>query len=93
MTKCLETDDARRRKRLRFRAWHRGIREADLILGPFADEQIDRLEAAELDDFEALLAVADTDLHDWFIGRSQPPPHFNGNLIARIRAHLARPTS
>ena len=43
MSEGYESIDARRRKRLRFRAWHRGIREADLILGPFADAHIDAL--------------------------------------------------
>ena len=36
-----ETDDQMRRKRLRFRAWHRGIKETDLILGPFADAYVE----------------------------------------------------
>ena len=93
MSESLDTHDARRRKRLRFRAWHRGIREADLILGPFADRYADSLDAAELDDFEALLAVPDHDLHDWFIGRAEPPAGINLALIERIRAHTQRRTS
>ena len=88
-----ESDDAKRRKRLRFRAWHRGIRETDLILGPFADSFVDKLEHSELDDFEALLSLPDNDLHDWFTGRQAPPPHFNLALIDRIRAHARRRTS
>lgn len=64
-----------------------------MILGPFADANLDRLDPAELDDFEALLAVPDNDLHDWFIGRTVPPPEFNHDLFARIRAYLGRPTS
>ena len=92
MSESFETYDARRRKRLRFRAWHRGILEADLILGPFADAHLDNLDAAELDDFEALLAAPDNDLHDWFIGRTSPPANLNADLIARIRAHSWRTT-
>lgn len=91
MTESLETSDARRRKRLRFRAWHRGIKEADLILGPFADDHVEAFDAAELDDFEALLAVPDHDLHDWFIGHAAPPAAFNAVLIDRIRAYIGRP--
>ena len=88
-----ETDDDRRRKRLRFRAWHRGIRETDLVLGPFADAFLTVLDAQELDDFEALLGVPDHDLHDWFTGRTAPPERYNRVLIERIRAHTQRPTS
>ena len=93
MSESSETNDARRRKRLRFRAWHRGIREADLILGPFADAELQQLGETELDAFEALLAVPDNDLHDWFIGRAEPPPSFDLALIARIRAYLERPAT
>jgi antitoxin CptB len=88
-----DSDDARRRKRLSFRAWHRGLRETDLILGPFADAFLGVLDAGELDDFEALLSVPDQDLYDWVTGRSTPPDRFNRLLIERIRAHTQRPPS
>ncbi|MBI1212318.1 MAG: succinate dehydrogenase assembly factor 2 [Alphaproteobacteria bacterium] len=93
MSATPDTDDQKRLKRLRFRAWHRGMREVDLVLGPFADDLLGKLDAAELDDFEALLSVPDSDLYDWFIGRTAPPDRFNGSLIERIRAHTLRPTS
>ena len=41
-----------RLKKLSFRAWRRGFREADLILGPFADRH-----AAELDARQAQPAI------------------------------------
>ena len=77
---------------MRFRAWHRGIRETDLVLGPFADAFVGALDAQELDDFETLLAVPDNDLNDWFTGRTAPPDRFNIPLIERIRAHAQRRT-
>ena len=46
-----------RRRRLLFRAWHRGMREMDLIIGRFADAHIATLSDAELDEFERLLDV------------------------------------
>jgi antitoxin CptB len=76
--------DAARRKRLRFRAWHRGFREADLILGPFADAHVAHLGAADLDAFEKLLAVPDHDLHDWVIGLAAAPEAFRTALFARL---------
>ncbi len=78
---------------MRFRAWHRGIKETDLILGPFADSYVDVLESRDLDDFEALLSAPDNDLRDWFTGRASPPASFNAALIDRIRAHALRRTS
>ena len=54
--------DPDRINRLRFRSWRRGFREADLILGPFADSVVPTLSDAELDDLERLLDQADQDL-------------------------------
>ena len=93
MSENAGNDDQVRRKRLRFRAWHRGIKETDLILGPFADAYIEILEPRELDDFEALLAAPDHDLHDWFTGHEEAPKRFNMALIERIRAHAYRRTT
>lgn len=61
-----------RRRQLRFRAWHRGTREADLLLGPFADSYLPACPEAEVDAFEALLDVEDPDLWDWATGNVQP---------------------
>jgi antitoxin CptB len=77
--------DAARRKRLRFRAWHRGFREADLILGPFADAHADTLAPDDLAHFEALLGVPDHDLHDWVTGQVTAPEAFRTALLDRLR--------
>jgi antitoxin CptB len=68
------TDTDIRRKRLLFRSWHRGTREADLILGSFADAHIAGFNDANLNAFEALLECPDADLFDWMTGRVAPPP-------------------
>lgn len=44
-----------RRRRILFRAWHRGIREMDLILGQFAEAELATLSEAELDELEAIM--------------------------------------
>ena len=62
-----------RRRRLLFRAWHRGTREADLLLGRFADAHVPDFDAAELVSFEALLTESDPDIYDWVTGRQAPP--------------------
>ena len=63
-----------RRKRLLFRAWHRGTREADLILGSFAEAHLAEFDDTQLGRFEALLEVSDAELFDWINGRAAPPP-------------------
>jgi antitoxin CptB len=82
MTDAAET----RLKKLRFRAWRRGFREADLILGPFADARLGGFSAAELDAFEALLEQQDHDVYDWIIGKAEAPEAFAGPVLEAIRA-------
>ena len=74
-----------RLKMLSYRAWRRGIRETDLILGPFADAHLHALTPAQLDLFEALLEEADQDIYDWYKGATAPDP-FEGEVLAMIRA-------
>jgi len=74
-----------RLKMLSYRAWRRGIRETDLILGPFADAHLRGLSAAQLDAFEALLEQPDQDLYDWLKG-APAPAAFEGEVLAMIRA-------
>ena len=76
--------DARRRKLL-FRAWHRGMREMDLIMGRFADARIEQLAAAELADFEHLMEVPDRELLAWITGEADVPPNYNTALFRRLR--------
>jgi antitoxin CptB len=81
-------DDVRR-KRLRFRAWRRGFREADLVLGPFADSHAWSLSETEVAAFERLLDRADHDVYDWIIYGQAAPTPAETDLIARIRAFHA----
>ena len=82
----MTTDKDARLKKLKFRAWRRGFREADLILGPFADRHVSNFSEAELDWFERLLEVPDQDLYAWIIGREEPPADFSGPIMDRIQA-------
>jgi antitoxin CptB len=77
--------DVRRRKAL-FRSWHRGTREADLILGQFADAEIAGLTLAELEQYEALLDAPESDLLDWVMGRTQVPAQFDTPVFEKLLA-------
>jgi antitoxin CptB len=74
------------RRRVLFRAWHRGIREMDLILGQFADTELGTLADAELDEFERILDEDDNDLFKWICGDQQLPERLQTPLFARISA-------
>jgi len=62
-----------RLKRLHIRSWRRGMKEMDLLLGPFSDGPIRALNAAALDAYEALLDENDQDLFRWFSGAAAVP--------------------
>jgi antitoxin CptB len=79
-------DIGARRRRVRFRAWHRGLREVDLLLGRFADATVDDLDEGELADFEALMDVPDPDVLAWITGELAVPPDDDTPLLRRIFA-------
>lgn len=75
-----------RLKRLRFRAWHRGTREADYLFGGYFDAHHASWGAAELDWFEALIEEQDVDVLGWAFGSLPCPSAWNGPMMERMRA-------
>jgi antitoxin CptB len=73
-----------RLKRLRFRAWHRGTREADLLIGGFFDAHSAGWSPEEMAWFETLLEEQDVDIMAWAIGAAPPPPAFQGEMMNRL---------
>ncbi|PZO54908.1 MAG: succinate dehydrogenase assembly factor 2, partial [Alphaproteobacteria bacterium] len=63
-----------RRKKLKFRAWRRGFREIDLILGGFADRRLAGLDESGVDAFEQLLDAQDQDVYAWITEQAPAPP-------------------
>ena len=74
-----------RLKRLRFRAWHRGTKEADLLIGGFLDAHAAGWDEAQIGWFERLLEEQDVDIMAWAIGTAAPPPAFDGPLMQALR--------
>ncbi|GEP01687.1 FAD assembly factor SdhE [Methylobacterium haplocladii] len=75
-----------RRRRTLFRAWHRGMREMDLIMGRFADAEIGTLTEDELTVFEALIEVPDRDLLGWITGEAETPANYDTPVYRRLKA-------
>jgi antitoxin CptB len=74
-----------RRKKLRFRAWRRGFREIDLILGSFADARLADLDGEQLDAFERLMDAPDQQAYAWITEQEAPPPEHDTAILALIR--------
>jgi len=75
-----------RRRRLLYRCWHRGTRETDLIMGPFADAWIGELSDIEIADFERLSDVPDPEIYAWVTGEIAVPAQHDTPLFRRLRA-------
>ena len=76
-----------RRKRILFRAWHRGIREMDLILGQFADDEIGRLPEEQLDELEVIMDEEDADLVNWITRKMPVPEKYRTPLFEKIASY------
>lgn len=74
-----------RLKRLRFRAWHRGTKEADLLIGGYFDRFSHGWTDAELAWFEALLEEEDVEIMAWAIGTQPVPARYDGPLMRRMQ--------
>ena len=75
-----------RLKRLRFRASHRGTREADMMIGDYCDRFADGWSEEEMDWFETLLEEQDVDIMAWAIGTADAPERFRGPMMDRLQA-------
>ena len=78
-------DRETRLKRLRFRAWHRGVKEADLLIGGFFDRHGAGWSDTEMDLFEALLEEQDVDIMAWAIGTLPCPARYEGPMMEAMR--------
>jgi antitoxin CptB len=78
-------DRATRLKRLRFRSWHRGTREADMLVGGYFDRWHGGWTEAETAWFEAFLEEQDVDIIAWVTGTAAAPAHLQGEMMNRLR--------
>lgn len=79
-----------RRKRLLFRAQRRGFKEVDLIFGAYAETALWSLDAAGLDQFEALLTAPDQEVYAWLRGAEPVPAEYDNPVFAGLKAVCGR---
>ena len=89
MTPDDSTATEHRRRRLLFRATHRGTKENDLMIGGFVAARLATLGHAEMDALEAVMELPDTDLTDWLTGRAPIPPEADSPMLREILAFVA----
>lgn len=74
-----------RLKRLIFRAHHMGSNENDILFGGFAERYLATLTPEQVDRFETLIAVNDTDLFNWATAKEPVPPEYDHDVMAMIK--------
>lgn len=77
--------DDYRLSRLKFRAWHRGTREADYMIGGFFDRYHANWGEDELVWFEDLLEEDDVDVMAWALRAQPTPDRFAGPQMALMQ--------
>lgn len=77
-------------RKLRFRAWHRGFREMDILMGGFADDYLDDMTEDELSEFESILNLPDQDVYEWITGRRPTPLEYEGSVYTKLRDYCRK---
>jgi antitoxin CptB len=72
------------RKKLLWRATHRGIKEMDLIVGGYAEKNLAHMSIQELDEFSRILDLPDQDLLSWATLQSAVPADVDGAMLRSI---------
>ena len=70
---------------LKYRAWHRGTREADMMIGGFFDAHHAGWDAHDRAMFAALLTETDVDIMAWAIGTQPVPERFAGPMMEAMQ--------
>lgn len=77
--------DADRLRRLKFRAWHRGTKETDIILGSFVDSRLESFTLTEVEWLERLMEEEDVSILAWIIGKEIVPDIFDTTLMTEMQ--------
>lgn len=77
------------RKRLRYRSWHRGCKETDLVLGRYCDTHLETLDEAAMTLFETFLDEDDADIWSWLTGKTPCPKTQYAALLEQMRKESA----
>jgi antitoxin CptB len=81
------------RRKLVFRAWRRGFREMDLLMGSYADQHMAELSDEGVAEFERLLSLPDWEVYAWLVGQKPVPDNHKGPVLDALIAfrYVAQP--
>ncbi|MGB0694029.1 MAG: succinate dehydrogenase assembly factor 2 [Rhodospirillaceae bacterium] len=82
-----DTALANRQRRILYRAQHRGMKEADVLIGGYASRSLPEMDAPAMDLFESLLDELDMDIMDWVYDRKPTPEQYAGLVRQMLAEH------
>ncbi len=91
MTEPALTPLETRRRRLIYRANHRGTYENDLLIGGYVRRHIASMTESQMDALETVMEMSDADLADWLTGRRPIPQAVDSPMLQAIRAFALAP--
>lgn len=71
--------------KMKFRAWHRGTREADFMIGGYFDRYHAEWDEDDMQWFEALLDAEDVDVMSWALQTQPVPERFHGHMLEKFQ--------
>ena len=80
---CIKNNDFLRKK-LYFRSSHRGMKELDLLLGNFAQDNLNTMNSIELSEFEEVLNISDQNLYLWYMNKEEVPKQFLSKTLVNL---------
>lgn len=83
---AMSEDPLTKRKRLRYRSWHCGTKELDLLLGRFAEIHLDQFDDGDIALYEEILESDEHDIYGWISGRLAVPVELDNHVMAAILA-------
>ena len=80
----MQEDLETRIKRLKYRSWHRGTKELDLVIGTFAERNLADMEEAEIDQFEAIIEEDEFDIYNWLTRKDKVPERHQNSVMDKL---------
>ena len=74
-----------RRRAIKIRAWRRGMREMDILIGGYVDAHLAALSEADVSDLERLMDVEDQKAFSWLCGTEEPDPEHDTAVFRNIK--------
>ena len=74
-----------RRRAIKIRAWRRGMREMDILIGGFVDARLATLSEAEVSELERLMDVEVQKAFSWLCGTEEPEPGYDTPVFRQIQ--------